>query len=43
MIMVFQVKDPATLEKLKVGDKVPFTVENVNGALAVLTIEPAKK
>jgi len=28
---------------VKVGDKVQFTVENANGAMTVLTIEPAKK
>ena len=43
MTMVFQVKDPAMLEKVKAGDKVQFTVDNLNGALTVLTIEPAKK
>ncbi len=43
MTMVFQVKDPAMLEKVKVGDKVQFTVENANGVLTVLTLEPAKK
>ncbi len=43
MTMVFQVKDPAILEKVKVGDKVQFTVENANGAMTVLTIEPMKK
>ena len=43
MTMVFQIKDPALLEKVKVGDKVHFTGENANGAMTVLTIEPAKK
>jgi Cu/Ag efflux protein CusF len=43
MTMVFQVKDPAMLERVKAGDKVQFTVDNVNGAMTVLTIEPAKK
>jgi len=43
MTMVFQVKDLAMLEKVKVGDKVQFTVENANGAMTVLTIEPVKK
>ncbi len=43
MTMLFQVKDPAMLEKVKLGDKVQFTVENANGAMTVLTIEPAKK
>lgn len=43
MTMVFQVKDPAMLEKVKVGDKVRFTVENANGAMTLLTMEPAQK
>ena len=43
MTMVFQVKDPAMLEKLKTGDKVLFTVENANGAMTLLSIEPMKK
>ena len=43
MTMVFQVKDPVMLAKVKAGDKVQFTVDNVNGAMTVLTIEPAKK
>jgi len=43
MTMVFQVKDVAMLEKVKAGDKVQFTVENANGAMTVLTLEPAKK
>ena len=43
MTMVFQVKDPAMLEKIKVGDKVQFTVENAHGAMTVLTIEPVAK
>lgn len=42
MTMVFQVKDPAMLEKVKAGDKVQFTVDNVNGAMTVLTLQPAK-
>ena len=43
MTMVFQVSDPMMLEKVKVGDKVQFTVEDKNGAMTVLTIEPALK
>lgn len=43
MTMVFQVKEPAMLEKVKAGDKVQFTVDNVNSAMTVLTIEPARK
>ena len=41
MTMVFQVKDPAMLQAVKVGDKVRFTVENANGAMTLLTLEPA--
>ena len=40
MTMVFQVKDPALLEKIKAGDQVSFTVDKVNGAYTVLSIEP---
>ena len=43
MSMVFQVKDPAVLEKLKAGDKVQFTADKINGAFTVMTIEPMKK
>lgn len=42
MTMVFQVKDPAMLEKVKKGDKVKFTADKVNGAYTVTSIEPAK-
>ena len=42
MTMVFQVKDPAILEKVKAGDKVKFTADEVNGALTVLSIETVK-
>ena len=41
MTMVLQVKDPAMLQTVKVGDKVRFTVENANGAMTLLTLEPA--
>ena len=42
MTMVFQVKDPAMLEKIKTGDKVMFKAEGKGGALTVTEIEPAK-
>ena len=42
MTMVFQVSDPAFLEKVKSGDKVRFTAEKVNGAFTVTSIEAAK-
>jgi Cu(I)/Ag(I) efflux system protein CusF len=42
MTMVFQVKDPAMLEQVKVGDKVRFTAEKAEGGFAVTAIEPMK-
>ena len=41
MTMLFQVKDPAMLAKLKAGDKVRFRAEKVGGALTVTQIERA--
>jgi Cu(I)/Ag(I) efflux system protein CusF len=42
MTMVFSVKDPAMLDKLKPGDKVQFRVANEGGKFTVTEIEPAK-
>jgi Cu/Ag efflux protein CusF len=42
MTMVFQVKEPSMLEKVKVGDKVRFTADKVNGAITVTAIEATK-
>ena len=42
MTMVFQVKDPALLDKVKVGDKVKFMAEKSGGAIVVTDIAPAK-
>lgn len=42
MTMVFQVKDPAMLERVKTGDKVRFTVEKIGGQYTVTVMEPAK-
>jgi len=42
MSMVFQVKDPALLNKVKAGDKVSFTADKINGAFTVLSIELKK-
>lgn len=42
MTMVFQVKDPALLDKVKAGDKVKFKAEDAGGTLTVTEIEPAK-
>ena len=42
MTMVFQVKNPALLDKVKAGDKVRFKAEKADGALVVTDIQPAK-
>ena len=42
MTMVFQVKDPAMLDKIKTGDKVKFSAEKSNGAIVVTDIQPAR-
>ena len=42
MTMVFRVKDPALLDKVKVGDKVKFKAEGTGGAFTVTEIEPVK-
>lgn len=39
MTMVFQVKDPGILEKVKQGDKVSFVAEKVGGQFTVTQIE----
>jgi Cu/Ag efflux protein CusF len=41
MTMVFQVRDPALLDKVKVGDQVRIAVERANGALVVTQLQPA--
>jgi len=40
--MVFQVKDPAMVEQVKVGDKVKFSAEKLGGAFTVTRIEAAR-
>ena len=42
MTMVFQVKDPSMLDRVKPGDKVKFDADKVGGAFVVTKIEPAK-
>ena len=42
MTMVFQVKDPAMLDKVKPGDKVRFHAERVGGAIVLTEIETVK-
>jgi len=39
MTMVFRVKDPTWLAQLKVGDKVRFVAERVDGNLTVTALE----
>jgi len=42
MTMVFRVKDPVMLDKVKAGDKVKFRAEGAGGAFTVTEIEAAK-
>ncbi|MBN9082599.1 MAG: RND transporter [Rhizobiales bacterium 62-17] len=42
MTMAFAVADPAALKKLKVGDKVTFEADRVNGRITVTKIDKAK-
>ena len=42
MTMVFQVKDPAMLERVKAGDRVRFSAEKLSGTYTLTGIEPAK-
>lgn len=39
MTMVFQVKDATWLQQIKVGDKVRFTADKVNGTYTVMSLE----
>ena len=39
MTMVFRVKDPSMLDRLKPGDKIRFAADQVNGAFTVTRIE----
>jgi Cu/Ag efflux protein CusF len=42
MTMVFQVQDVAVLEQVKVGDKVRFAAEKLQGAIVVTRLEADK-
>ena len=42
MTMVFRVQDPAMLRAVKVGDRVKFEAERVNGAITITKIQKAK-
>jgi Cu/Ag efflux protein CusF len=39
MTMVFKVKDPAMISQVKVGDKIDFVAEEVDGALSVTQLQ----
>ncbi len=43
MTMVFRAQDPAMLKQVKVGDKVKFDADKINGQFTVTKIEKAKK
>jgi len=40
MTMVFRAKDAALLDRVKVGEKVAFTILRENGALYIISAEP---
>jgi Cu(I)/Ag(I) efflux system protein CusF len=42
MSMVFRAQDPAMLKSVKVGDKVKFEADRVNGQFTVTKIQKAK-
>src|ERR687887_621158 len=42
MTMVFKAQDPAMLKQVKVGDKVRFDADRVNGQITVTKIEKAR-
>lgn len=42
MTMAFRTKDPALLDKVKVGDAVTFKAENSNGQLTVTDLQVAR-
>jgi Cu/Ag efflux protein CusF len=42
MTMIFRVKDPAMLDRLKEGDEIRFVADKVDGAYTVMQFEPVK-
>jgi Cu/Ag efflux protein CusF len=42
MTMVFRVKDPAMLDRVKVGDKVSFAADKIGGQYTVTQLDPAR-
>lgn len=43
MTMVFQVKDPAMADQVKVGDKIRFRAEKASSGFVVTELQPAAK
>ncbi len=39
MTMVFRVKEPSMLKEVKVGEKIKFTADRVNGAITITSIK----
>ena len=42
MTMIFRVKDPEMLDRLKEGDEIRFVADKVDGAYTVMQFEPVK-
>ena len=42
MTMVFRVQDPAMLKQVKVGDKVKFDADRVNGQITITKMQKAR-
>ena len=42
MTMVFRVQDPAMLKQVKVGDKVKFEADKINGQFTVIKMQKAR-
>jgi Cu(I)/Ag(I) efflux system protein CusF len=42
MTMVFRVQDPAMLKQVKVGDKVKFEADRVNGQITITKMQKGK-
>lgn len=42
MTMVLRVKDAAMLDQVKVGDKIRFAADRVNGAVTIMQMQPAQ-
>ena len=42
MTMVFRVKDPSVLDRLKEGDKIKFAADKIDGALTVTEVQVNK-